>query len=291
MNIIDSVCLNSSDTSRDSNPFNSCGHLAIEPAAIAGDSLPCLSFRNNSLEIPQTFPQIVSTNWRKGAFLLGESVRQLSSKFGLHRLGFLTLTFSEDVQCPVEARKRLGSLSRNVIAERYPGSICVFERQKSGRIHFHLIVVCPVDIRTGFDFDAIAERDYRSANKALRAEWAFWRRTAKKYGFGRTELLPIRSNTEAIARYVGKYLGKGFGLRESRDKGVRRVSYSGAARVGTCNLQLLNSGTRLWRSKVAIFAAMVQATYPGTRIDSMAELNRVLGPKWAYRHREFIQSL
>lgn len=250
-------------------------------------SLPCLSFSNNSTEIPQ----FVSTNWRKGAFLLGESVRQLSGRFGLHRLGFLTLTFRDDVQCPIEARRRLNSLMTHVIKVRYPGSICVFERQKSGRIHFHLIVVLPVDIRTGFDFEAVEAGNYRSANKALRAEWAFWRSTAKKYGFGRTELMPIRSNTEAIARYVGKYLGKGFGLREARDKGVRRVSYGGVARVGTCNVQLLNSGTRLWRSKVAIFAAMVQAAHPRSRISSLADLGRVLGPRWAFRHREFIQGL
>ncbi len=86
-----------------------------------------------------------------------------------------------------EAARRFNSLNTHVIRARYRRAIGVWERQASGRLHLHLVVVLDADIRSGFDFAAIAERDYRSANRSLRAEWAFWRVTAPKYGFGRTE--------------------------------------------------------------------------------------------------------
>jgi hypothetical protein len=69
-------------------------------------------------------------------------------------------------------------------------------------------VVLDADIRTGLDFAAVAMRDYRTAPAALKSEWAFWRETAPRYGFGRTELLPIKSTAEGFSKYVGKYIAK-----------------------------------------------------------------------------------
>ena len=63
----------------------------------------------------------------------------------------------------------------HVIVNRYERAIVVWERHESGRIHFHLVVVLEDDVRTGADFAAFKCKDYRSANRALRAEWAFWR--------------------------------------------------------------------------------------------------------------------
>ena len=67
------------------------------------------------------------------------------------------------------------------------------------------------DIRTGFHFAAVKRGDYRSASAYLRREWRFWRATAPKYGFGRTELLPIKKTAEGVAKYVGKYIAKHIG--------------------------------------------------------------------------------
>src|SRR5260370_6245430 len=120
------------------------------------------------------------------------------------------------------------------------------ERQKSGRIHYHLLVNVGTDIRTGFDFGAVKKRDYRSASVALRNEWEFWRATAKEYGFGRTELLPVISNAQAIGRYVGKYISKHLEVREERDKGVRLVSYIGS-RVATVKFAWAGGTGRAWR--------------------------------------------
>ncbi|AXH79067.1 MAG: putative phasyl DNA replicon protein arp [Circular genetic element sp.] len=294
MNIIDSVTRNSSDASRVSNPLNSYGLSAFGSAPEGGSSFPCLNSHisiENVADWSKSALPVLSTNHRKSAFILSESVRQVAGKFGLSQLGFLTLTFADHVLCPKEAQRRLNSLISNVINDRYLTYLGCFERQKSGRIHYHLLVVLPVDIRTGFDFQAAADRDYRTANKALRAEWAFWRATARRYGFGRTELLPVRTNTAAIAKYVGKYISKHCAVRGDSDKGVRLVRYGRGARAGTCHFQFLSSGSFEWRRKVATFAGVVQAKHPETLVCSMRDLTRVLGPRWAYRNRDYILSL
>jgi len=82
--------------------------------------------------------------------------------------------------------------------------------------HFSATMPSP----TGCDFTAIATRDYRSASAALKSEWEFWRETAPRYGFGRTELMPIKSTAEGISKYVGKYIAKHIDARIEKDKGA-----------------------------------------------------------------------
>ena len=233
----------------------------------------------------------LSTQHRKSAYVLKESVGLLADKYGLEHLGFLTLTFRDHILCPREAQRRLNSFLSNVVKRRYRDYLGVMERQRSGRIHYHLLVVLEADIRTGFDFEGIERRDYSSASPALRHEWAFLRKTAPAYGFGRTELLPIRSSTEAIAKYVGKYIAKHMMSRQVRDKGVRLVRYSRNARAGTTRFQFHSAGSMEWRRKLAIFAQMVQTIHPDRCISGLSDLTEVLGKRWAYHHREFILSL
>lgn len=264
--------------------------------------LPCLN-SNISIQTPQPAtgqggeagscpqPARLSTQHRKSSFILKESVQKLANIYGLEHLGFLTLTFREHILCPREAQKRLNSLLSNVIKPRYRDYVGVMERQKSGRIHYHLLVVLNVDIRTGFNFRAIADNDYKSASPFLRQEWAFLRKTAPAYGFGRTELLPIKSTTEAIAKYVGKYIAKHMEARQVEDKGVRLVRYSNGARAGTTRFQFHSIGSKEWRRKLAIFAQIIQARNPDILVSKLSDLSPVLGKRWAYKYREFILAL
>jgi hypothetical protein len=257
-------------------------------------SLPCL---NSNISIQITADQSksalpkLSTQHRKTAFILKESVQQLAGMYGLEYLGFLTLTFSKHITNPKKASKLLNSLLSNVIKPRYGDYVGVMERQKSGRIHYHLLVSLPVDIRTGFDFDGIANNDYRSASPALRSEWAFLRKTAPLYGFGRTELLPIKSTTQAIAKYVGKYIAKHIESRHIDDKGARLVRYSIGARAGTTRFSFNSPGSAEWRRKLAIFSEIVQLRHPETIVNKLEDLTRVLGPRWAHTHRDYILGL
>jgi hypothetical protein len=262
-----------------------------------GARLPCL-FSNNSTEtshadIAQTLVQpdfqAFSTQHKKSACALAWNVEFLAENYGLDRLGFLTLTFAENVLDPREAQRRFNSLSTHVLRLRYSDYIRVWERTKKGRIHYHLLVVLDSDIRTGFDFEAVANDDYRSACQALRDEWAYWRKTAKSYGFGRTELLPVKSTAEGIARYVGKYISKHVSQRELRDKGFRLVEYSRGARSVSTRFAFNTAGSVEWRRKLELFAAFVSG-FVG-RVVYFEDLQHVLGPQWAYNNRKFIASL
>ena len=233
----------------------------------------------------------LSTQHRKSAFVLKSSVEKLAADYGVEHLGFLTLTFAEHITCPREAQKRLNSLLSHVIKPRYREYVGVMERQKSARIHYHLLIVLPSDIRTGFDWGQVQKGNYSSASPELRREWSYWRKTAKAYRFGRTELLPVKSDIEAMAKYVGKYIGKAIEARNPEDKGVRLVRYSRGARAGTTRFQFHSQGSKEWRRKVATFAIMVQMRHPGERIIELEDLSRVLGKRWAYHHRDTILSL
>jgi len=212
------------------------------------------------------------------AEVLCQEIQWLAKDFGIERLGFLTLTFSDHVQDIREAQRRFNSLNSHVLRVRYPRSIGVWERQSSGRIHFHLVVVLPSDIKTGFDFAGIAKRDYRSANAVLRSEWAFWRRTAPRYRFGRTELLPVKSTAEGIARYVGGYVKKHIGERLERDKGARTIRFLGfkpGERRWSGRFSWANENAWLWRQKLKQFAAR-------SGLKDMDDLRAVFGHRWAH---------
>lgn len=264
------------------DPRTAAGRGGIEE----GPGLPCLS-SNNSTETHQS--SRLSTQHRKSAAALMWNVRALCERHGIERVGFLTLTFADHVTDVREASKRFNSLASHVLNGRYVEWVRVLERQKSRRIHYHLLVVLAEDIRTGVDFAGLANREYSTAGKALRGEWAFWRSTARKYRFGRTELLPIKSSEEAIGRYVGKYIAKHIEARKDEDKGARLVAYSQGARMAVTRFSWVSPGAATWRRKVRTFAWMMFQTQgiPPT----MHGLRIALGPRWAYKWREFILAL
>jgi hypothetical protein len=173
-----------------------------------------------------------------------------------------------------------------VLRPRYGAAIRVIERQKSGRIHYHLLVNVGADIRTGANFDEFAKRVYTSASPALRAEWAFWRRTAKLYGFGRTELLPVMSNSAAVGRYVGKYIGKHLERRQARDLGVRLVSYIGP-RVATVKFAWASRRGADWRAALGALVRDLSAAgqIAGPTTDAM---KRAYGKNWCWKWRDQI---
>jgi hypothetical protein len=154
-------------------------------------------------------------------------VEGLARRYSLERLAFLTLTFVENIVDKNEAERRYNSLKTNVLDKRYPQPlIVILERQDRGAWHFHLLVVVPVDIRTGFDHDAVDRKDYRSACPWLREEWRLWREDiAPGYGFGRCEMRPVKKTGDIMALYLAKYIGKCLQNRLESDKGKRLVRY------------------------------------------------------------------
>lgn len=259
---------------------------ARERSEAPASGLPCQNSHNSIIDPPGRTPFPPSA--RRTAFALQLNVAAFCERHGLERVGFLTLTFREHVLDSREAQRRLNSLTTNVLRPRYREAIRVIERQKSGRIHYHLLVALPADIRTGFDFDAIARHDYRSACPALRAEWAFWRRTAPQYGFGRTELLPVKSTESAIGRYVGKYIAKHIGQRHRADKGIRLVSYVGT-KVANTRFAWAGGSAAEWRAKLGGFVQMLFENGAITS-PSMRGMKVAFGPRWAYHWRDAIMA-
>ena len=243
----------------------------------AAPALPCQNSDNSNGGVTLTSSQ------RKVAYALKENVRLMAEKYGVEQIGFLTLTFSDKVQNIREAQRRFNSLSTGVLRGRYPEYLGVVERQKSGRVHFHLLVVVGSDIRTGLDFDAVRRGDYRTAAPALRKEWAFWRKTAPAYSFGRTEMLPIRSSGGAIAAYLGKYITKHIGARLEIDKGAKLVRYAkGSARVSS-RLSWNSPGGYVWRHKCALLATLTKVGAEMT--GAKAKWKTWFGPRWVYKLR------
>lgn len=266
--------------------------------------LPCLRINNSNVS-PTTDKNNSYTSipsWvRKSEFKVKTEVLALFKKYPIERIGFLTFTFADNVQCHKEATKRLNSLITGVLRQRYAQCIRVSERQKTGRWHFHLVVVCQQDIRRGVDFQAIKERRYKEgANSALRAEWAFWRKTSKKYGFGRTELLPVRKTGDALASYVAKYISKGFAYRQQQDKGMRLYSVIGGSRACSSRFSFYSLKAFVWRKKVAMWAASWSSAFDAVAISGghtpaeplgYDDLPSFFGKRWAWRYRDNIMAM
>ena len=271
--------------------------------------LPCLLINNSisgscedkkAVGSPVPVVPVPIPSWvRKAGFIVKTNIHAMCEKYGINHIGFLTLTFADDVQCHKEATKRFNSLATNVLNVRYSQWVRVSERQKSGRWHFHLVVVSKQDIRRGVDFAAIAKRDYKSASPALRSEWAFWRNTAKRYGFGRSELLPVKKTGEALASYVAKYISKGFSYRRQDDKGARLVSYSKNSRVCGSRLSFVGGRSHEWRLRCKLFLDNLyfrhyQQTIAGGLLPlepfTYDDMPSLFGARWAWRLRDKILS-
>lgn len=231
----------------------------------------------------------------KTAFVLEQNVAKLFRDYPIERIGFMTITFPKSVVTPKEASRRFNSFRTHYLRDCADVYIKVTEPHKDKRPHYHLLVVLPSDIHTGFDwvsFEAakleyqrngksLAFRDFTkvysaSATKYLRRFWSSSRRAAKAYKLGRTEILPIKSEAEAAVRYVGKYIEKGSVHRTGVWKGVRLVSCSRSLeRAANCRFSWANSGKK-WRSYVSEVASILN-------INDLSEFSLRYGAKWAYK--------
>ena len=295
-------------------------------SASAERALPCLNSnncieteninKNNAKQMPIGYEKFLpnefkpefnefSTSNKKSSCALEMNVHQFIETFGLNHVGFLTLTFSDDVQEVKEAQRRFHSLRTNFLKKHFEHYICVYERMKSGRIHFHLIVNTREDIRRGLNFKQIQARNYTSANKAIRQLWQILRENMDKYGFGRSELLPVKTNSKGLARYVAKYISKHINSRLPEDKGYRlirtTIDKKSLWKIANSNFSFVSAGSRLWREKLQKWIICIE---PYLKQYAKHEFNRelkaiteenynrilssLISPKWAFYNRETI---
>lgn len=253
-----------------------------------------------------------STSYKKSAYTLQVNVKSFIDYYGINNVGFLTLTFADNVQDPKEAQRRFNSLRTNFLKRIYPHYIRVVERQKNGRIHYHLLVATKDDIRRGLNFREIAARNYKSANANIKKHWAVLRDAMKRYGFGRSELLPVKTNSKGLANYISKYISKHIHARVSADKGVRLCQTSLDRqfkwKIATSNFQFVSPGSKQWRQKLAKWVSEIDSylfyktikggyfpskkSYISINEDNyLTRLKQEFGSKWAFRNRETIASI
>lgn len=283
---------------------------ALVPPGSPGETagfLPCLYSNNSILDEPEnerievisSLLEFLTPYHKKMAetlFLNVSRIINLAPSIG--HVGFLTLTFPDNVTDHTEALRRFNSMNSNFLMQcpDFLEWICVKEVQNRGAWHYHLLVTMAQDIREGFNFQEYSEfmnqitPDIKKADRArlsrsatasandyLRSTWAMLRHRLPAYGFGRSELLPIKSTTEGMARYMGKYVGKLFscGKRPEQMRGVRLVSYSRGWEKNSPKFQWHTEGSQEWRRKLRLFATM-------NACEDFYDLTKKLGPTWAY---------
>jgi hypothetical protein len=127
----------------------------------------------------------------------------------------------------------------------------------------------------------------QKAPSELRECWAELRELCKRYGLGRSEMLPFRKEAGAVANYIGKYMEAGVSYRRDDWKGARRVEFdrSESSAWKTCSASFAWASPKAakWRERVGELAAAICAT-------DTDGLVRTLGRKWAYHARPSIMT-
>lgn len=296
------------------------GPVPVALATGIGAPLTCL-FRNNCTqsgeklvieEVKEGLEEIekltvkgraMTPSEKKRACAIKANIMHLVKTYGEDRCGFLTITAPEEMTWQV-LQRRYHSARTHLLSLEFVDFITVLEFQKNGRPHFHLVVVCKEDIRTGFNWEHYdAVRAWKKEGKkglkpigslnptiALVNLWAKLREKLPLYGLAQkgekafVELTPIKSTAEAIGYYVGGYVTKSLGNRKPEHKGARFVRYSqNCPRIFRGAWAWNNVNSWLWRAKLRTWA-----NHHGC--DTMEKVPCIFGPRWAYHHKAEILS-
>jgi hypothetical protein len=169
-------------------------------ASAALPRLPCLKKDN-----------CIRNGRHRSVFIAQENIRLYIWKHGRENVGFLTITTPSECLEPSAFQEKWHSYLTNVVRKMFATGMWARERQpRSGNWHAHAVVNVGWDIRTGFPFDQVEKKFYATVDPRLRRLWTHLRETAVKYGFGRTELLPLKHGGHACARYITGYLATAF---------------------------------------------------------------------------------
>jgi hypothetical protein len=231
---------------------------------------------------------------RQAHTLHSNVVRMAEGVPDIGHLAFITLTFRKNLDHH-EAGKCFNSFNNNFLRPNpdYGHWVSVKERQKRGAIHYHLIAQTNLDIREGFDFDLYeawlnSDRTRKrcpTGNDELRRMWSELRDSIQKYGFGWiVSIEPIKSTSEAISRYVGKYVSKHLENRTAQDKGARLINYSQGFLRNSPKFQWKTPNSYHWRQKVKCFASI-------NGCDDLYQLTDKLGSNWAYKYLDDINNV
>ena len=171
---------------------------------------------------------------RKLAYRVQKNVLQMCETFG-NRVGFLTITFPEDLKIWKKAHVQQASLSFIRFRKNFIDKYCehayikVIEGTKKGRIHYHLLIVFKEEIFNKFNWSAYEYqkkhtiRNHRYHGIQYASLMAIMEKKALNAGMGRLDLTPIKHHGKA-SKYVSKYIMKYQALILCR--GYRQITFS-----------------------------------------------------------------
>jgi hypothetical protein len=152
---------------------------------------------------------IVNGRYRS-IFVAQENIRLYIWKYGEQNIGALTVTAADCLEAQEFQSKWHSYL--NALKKKFPTGMWTRERQpRSGNWHAHAAVNVGWDIKTDFPRDQVQRGFYANVDSRLRDLWRYLREKAASHGFGRVELLPLKYDGAACARYFTKYLAKSLG--------------------------------------------------------------------------------
>ena len=141
-------------------------------------------------------------------------LRALVERVGIKRIAVLTVTTADECRSSADFQRRWHSFRTHVLSRWLTPGVWMRERQpRTGNWHAHALVDAGFDIQTEFPFEDVRRNDYRSVRREVRSLWKRLREEALRYGFGRTQLLPIderRGGADAVVGYLTRYLSKSF---------------------------------------------------------------------------------
>jgi hypothetical protein len=232
----------------------------------------------------------LSRNLYKSQLILGNVIDNLFLRYSVTMVLFITLTFAADLHSTKEAHRLLNSFM-NDIRVRYSKYIWVLQPQRSGRIHYHLLVPVDFDTHQGTDLDPWKNRTrYTDADRLkamgpqFRGESDWWQEKAPRHNFGRVEVAPIYSNGEAIRDYLTRQDWRTSHWPFEEEKSFHFWSCSRSARAGSVKFSWYTPGGRLCRQRLREWAHQQGC-------DTYEELPTKLGPHWGYRFHCHLQHL
>jgi hypothetical protein len=195
------------------------------------------------------------------------------------RAGVLTLTFRGNLTNKRVADRAFAKFAKHVLVPHFGPYVRVTEQQARGAWHYHLLVDCRADIRTGYDFDGhLIPGVGNQPNAVLKQLRHHVKEGVSRAGFGFMSKLEPVDLFRAQERYLAKKIG------QRGPSGARRhhrlITYSpGFPRTWWHRFSALTEGGFRWRQYVALRAGELEC-------EDLDGLKAVLGQRWAFLLRK-----
>ena len=244
-----------------------------------------------------------SAFWKR-VWATATNIEHFVSTYGLENCGLFTVTFRREhgkpPLSPKEAQRRVHNWARWVLPGCFVQFIRTREFHENRNPHFHFVVCCPGDIRSGFNFDYYravqkwAHAGRRGAkpcgrlnrNPLLKSLHKRLNESKRAYGIGDViELVPLRCAGEAVGKYLGGYLTKSVAHTPANAKRTRSVCYSrGFSRLVKSQFAWNSPRAALWRMRVAEFARLNGCL-------TSEHLKSKFGFQWAWKYADAILAI